>query len=174
MAGFTVSDSLIIFATFAGPIVAVQVQKWIERIREKSDRREYVFHTLMATRATKLSPEHLRALNSISLAFQGDDNASKKVRDAWKAYLHNLSADLAGAENSQLTVHFDRRDELFVDLLAVMADERKFTYDRISLKTDAYHPHGAGMAELEAEEIRKLLLALLKGDKALAVHVKDE
>lgn len=173
MSDFTISDGLIIAATLLGPVLAVQTQKWIERAQEKDRRREYVFHTLMATRATRLSPEHLRALNSISLAYQGTDEASKKVRNAWKAYLHNLSADLNNHDQGQQQIHFDRRAELFVDLLAAMADERKFEYDRVSLKTDSYHPQGAGMAEMEAEELRRTALALLRNESGLIVKVVE-
>lgn len=174
MGGITISDSLIIFATFMGPVAAVQAQKWIELVREKNNRREYVFHTLMATRGTLLSPDHLRALNSITLVFQGKDKASTDVRNAWKEYLHNLSEDLSQASENQKEVHFVRRKELFIDLLAAMADERKFIYDRVSLMTEAYHPHGVGIAELELDAIRKELLALLEGRKALGVRVESE
>jgi hypothetical protein len=132
-----------------------------------------VFHTLMATRGTQLSPDHLRALNSITLVYQGTDAASVKVRNAWKSYLHNLSADLSQANEQQQTVHFDKRAELFVDMLAAMADERKFTYDRVSLITDAYHPHGVGMAELEVNAIRKHILELLEGKAKLGVRVEN-
>jgi hypothetical protein len=169
----TISDSLIILATFFGPIAAVQAQKWVERSREKSNRREYVFHTLMATRGTMLSPDHLRALNSISLVYQGNDEASTRVRNAWKSYLHNLSVDVSQATEQQQTVHFDKRAELFVDLLAAMADERKFIYDRVSLMTEAYHPHGVGMAEVEANAVRRHTLELLEGKRALKVRVED-
>lgn len=37
--GFTISDGLIILATVVGPIAAVQAQKWIERSRERANRR---------------------------------------------------------------------------------------------------------------------------------------
>ncbi|WP_267105202.1 DUF6680 family protein [Xanthomonas sacchari] len=174
MGGITISDALIVIATFLGPVAAVQAQKWIERVREKSNRREYVFHTLMATRGTMLSPDHLRALNSITLVFQGEDDASKKVRSAWRAYFHNLREDISQASENQREVHFSRRKELFIDLLASMADERKFSYDRVSLMTEAYHPHGVEMAETEANAIRKELLALLEGKRKLSVRVESD
>src|ERR1700741_2114489 len=55
----TIADWLLIAVTFTGPIVAVQVQKWVERIREKRNRKHWIFHTLMATRAIRAgSNEH--------------------------------------------------------------------------------------------------------------------
>lgn len=174
MSGFTISDVLIILATIIGPVVAVQAQKWIERSRERSNRRENVFHTLMATRATALSQDHVRALNSVPLAYQGSDTATTKVRNAWRSYIHNLSVDVRGYDENQLTVHYAKRGDLFVDLLAAMADERKFTYDRVALATEAYHPHGAGMAEYEQELVRKLLLAVLEGKSSLRILVVNQ
>jgi Family of unknown function (DUF6680) len=58
-----VSDLVLAACTLAGPVLAVQAQKWIERFREKNARRLATFRTLMATRATTLSPAHVEALN---------------------------------------------------------------------------------------------------------------
>lgn len=41
-----------IIATIAGPILAVQAQKWLERLRERRNRKFCVFQQLMATRAS--------------------------------------------------------------------------------------------------------------------------
>ena len=49
----TFSDSFLIIATLAGPILAVQAQKWIERVRGKGERKFRVFQTLMMTRAQR-------------------------------------------------------------------------------------------------------------------------
>lgn len=56
---FTVSDALLIGATVAGPVIAVQVQKWIERARADHESRVRIFKTLMMTRATRLAPDHI-------------------------------------------------------------------------------------------------------------------
>ena len=55
---FKITDIAIVFATLFGPILAVQAQKWLERNREIKQRRAWIFRTLMATRATTLSPVH--------------------------------------------------------------------------------------------------------------------
>jgi len=49
---FTIAAALI--GAVVGPIAAIQVQKWLERRQRNRDRREWVFHTLMATRARGL------------------------------------------------------------------------------------------------------------------------
>ena len=65
------NESLMIASTLLGPILAVQAQKWVERARTSGDRRDWIFTTLMATRQTRLSTEHVRALNLIDLAYYG-------------------------------------------------------------------------------------------------------
>lgn len=37
------SDILTIIALLVGPVLAVQAQKWVERVREAKNRREWVF-----------------------------------------------------------------------------------------------------------------------------------
>jgi len=70
----TNAEMLMVLATIVGPIAAVQAQKWVERARASVQRQEWVFITLMATRQDKLGQEHVRALNSIDLAFYGTRN----------------------------------------------------------------------------------------------------
>jgi hypothetical protein len=59
----TISDGLMLLAVLFAPLAAVQVQKWLEHHREDRERKLRIFKTLMATRATALSQEHVQALN---------------------------------------------------------------------------------------------------------------
>jgi hypothetical protein len=83
----TISDGLIIAATILGPILAVQAQKWVERFRETRNRKLQVFATLMTTRATKMSVDHVRALNTIDLVFRDDSSVVAR----WREYQDALS-----------------------------------------------------------------------------------
>lgn len=79
----TISDTLIIIVTFLGPIVAVQLRKFIERRSERKNNRESVFITLMATRANRAgSVDHVQALNMIDLYFSGNSSRDKAVINA--------------------------------------------------------------------------------------------
>jgi len=82
-----ITDIIMIFAVFLGPIFAVRIQNYIETKRESRNRKLYIFHTLMSTRATTLSQNHVTALNMIDIAFYSD----KEVIDAWKIYYDHLS-----------------------------------------------------------------------------------
>jgi len=46
--------------TVAGPILAVQAQKWIERATERRRARQAIFHALMSNRATRLHDDFIR------------------------------------------------------------------------------------------------------------------
>ena len=87
--GLTLSDLLTIIAIFLGPIVALFLQRIIDYLREKKERRVRTFVTLMTTRAASLSPEHLNALNSIDVVF----HKKPKVRDAWQKLRSHLATD---------------------------------------------------------------------------------
>jgi hypothetical protein len=63
----SLTDLLIVCATLIAPLLAIQAQKWLERFREDQERKLRVFKTLMATRATVVSAEHVQALNMIDL-----------------------------------------------------------------------------------------------------------
>lgn len=90
----------LITATIAGPILAVQAQKWVERATESRRRRRWIFETIMSNRATRLADENIRALNSIDLAYRPRLIASAKDRAvvaAWRSLFGELNDGLKTA-----------------------------------------------------------------------------
>jgi hypothetical protein len=77
-------DIIMTFAVVLGPILAVQIQKWLEQVRNKTERKLKIFKTLMTTRATRVSIEHVQSLNMIDIEFL--DKEYKKVISAWRNY----------------------------------------------------------------------------------------
>jgi hypothetical protein len=116
----TVSDSLIIAATLLSPLIAVQVQKWIEATREKRDAQRQVFYDLMATRASRLAPKHVEALNRIDLEFalRGKEKA---VVNRWRIYADHLNSWDEDFNETQKTNWYSKMDDLFLDLLEAMS-----------------------------------------------------
>jgi len=57
------AEVLTVLAVLLAPVVAVQVQKWLELFREDRARKRWIFKTLMATRAATAPPDHVHALN---------------------------------------------------------------------------------------------------------------
>ena len=80
----SIADWLMILAVLLSPVIAVQVQKGIEKWREGRNRKLLIFKTLMATRGSRLSPAYVEALNMIDLEFNTKKTKEKKVLNAWK------------------------------------------------------------------------------------------
>lgn len=176
--GIEIRDWLTIVATLLGPIMAIQSQKWIEAFREHKKRKLRVFNQLMATRAARLSAEHVQAINTIDLVFYGSfifgiHYRSKKeqaILEAWREYHDNLctGADLTEAQQQ---AHFTQRTELFFDLLYVISQDVGLKFDRVQLKRGIYTPVAHEEFEAEHQAIRKLVLRTLKGENALNINV---
>ena len=78
----SLTDALMVAAVLLAPLIAIQVSVFLEIRREKRQRRLKLFRTLMMTRAARLVPDHVNALNMIDIEFSGTDAKSKEVRAA--------------------------------------------------------------------------------------------
>lgn len=158
-------------AIFLAPIIAIRVERWLESSKEKRNRRESVFHMLMATRTARLSHEHVVALNRIDIEWYGGkifgihrrSTAETEVLEAWKLYLDHLGTDTKQAG------WFERGDELFIDLLYRMAKSLGYDFDKVTLKRGAYSPVAHGNMEMEHTAIRKGLAEWLGGTRNVGV-----
>ena len=121
-------DWLLITSTVLGPVLAVQAQKWVEVFRERRGRKLWVFQQLMATRAARVSGDHVRALNMIDLAFYGSrpfgiarrSKGEQAVLDAWNEYHNHLNIQ---ADKASVPIWSVTSDELFTNLLFAIAKE---------------------------------------------------
>ena len=73
-----------IVAILIGPCLAVYVNGYLDRRREKRARKMDIFRTLMRTRNARLSPDHVGALNLVEIEFVNHPEVVKN----WKA-LHD-------------------------------------------------------------------------------------
>lgn len=159
----------LVCATILGPILAVQAQKYLERYRDKERAKDTIFRTLMATRATRLSIEHVQALNGIELAFYGTGKKEKKVFEAWKEYHDHLNKtpDKNGSENWDSWS--DKQMGLFIDLLHEMAICLGYDFDKTHIKNIWYAPQAHATVEKEMHLIRSALAEILTGNRCLPV-----
>jgi hypothetical protein len=155
----------VIFATLFGPVLAIQVQKLLEYKREKKARQNQIFKTLMATRAARLSPVHVEALNLIDIEFSPTDKRDKKVKSAWKAYFAHLGERMDDPQTQPLVLA--KREELFTDLLYEMGTALGYDFD----KTQIYSPILHGNLELEERVIRTKIIEILTGKSAFPMNV---
>jgi len=169
-------DLAIVAATLLGPVLAVQAQKALERIRERRSRKSEVFHTLMATRAARVSAEHVKALNMIDLVFYGHrvlgiprrSKSEQAVLDAWREYHDHLGTQ---ADEKTQEIWNVKGEELLINLLFAMAIDVGYKFDRVQLKKGAYSPIAHGNLELEHNILRQLALQVMSGKQALKMEV---
>ncbi|WP_339150087.1 DUF6680 family protein [Pseudoalteromonas galatheae] len=138
-------DIVMITAVIAGPILAVQAQKYLESLKENRARKLKIFHTLMSTRATRVAPEHVAALNMIDIEFYGkkrfgkrsQSEGEKKITNAWKVYNDHLNTK---KNDEQLDAWIDKGDDLFTALLYAISQHLGYEFDEVQLKRDCYRP----------------------------------
>ena len=161
-----VIDLVMIFAVVSGPVVAVQLTEWLRQSKEKRERKDGIFRTLMATRNANLAPNHVEALNLVDVLFHGPSPQEKRVVEAWRLYLSHLN-DSSYPREAWGT----RRSELLVELLFEMGTALGYTFERSHIKSGTYYPGGYSDAEIDQQETRKLWLEVLKGSRG--VHIFD-
>jgi hypothetical protein len=176
LAKLTAAEWSVVVATFLGPVFAVQAQKWVEALRERRNRKHFVFSQLMATRLARLSPEHVQALNMIDLAFYGDkylrfrwqSSTEKLVSREWKEYFDTLGLESDDSNHSIVT---NKRDTAFIDLLSAIAIDVGYEFDKVQLRRGAYSPMIQTKTEEEQRRLREALLAVFEGSRPLRMDV---
>lgn len=162
------SDVSIVAATLLGPVFAVQAQKWLEKDRESRKKKEAIFRTLMATRAARLSTEHVQALNMIDLEFSEETPKVRSVRTAWNEYRDHLNV---GFTSESFQIWWTKADELFVNLLYEMSVCVGYRFDKSHIRKSAYSPDAHGNLERDNNVIRAGLVSLFTNKFALPTTV---
>lgn len=167
----TISDWLVILAIIIAPILAVQIQKFIENKKENKTRKMQIFRTLMATRATPLYPQHVEALNMIDIEFF----KNKKITEAWKVLLDNFANYPKDTKDKnyqvQLNSCMEKSSDLLVDLLYEMAKSLNYSFDKVHLKRGAYIPKGHADYILDQEFIRRAFVGVLLGQIPIPIKI---
>jgi hypothetical protein len=174
----TISDWLIIAATLLSPFIAVQSQKWIEDARRKRDAQQRVFEVLMATRATRLAPDHVNALNRIDIDFGGHARRQtakeREVINRWRLYADQLNVALPdNPTEAQLDAWLQRGDDLFIELLFAMSEALGYSFDRVQLRRAVYRPKGHNLIELRQDIIQRGLADIFSGNGSFPMSVTD-
>jgi len=169
----TISDSLVILAIVIAPILAVQIQKFIENRKEVRSRKMQIFRTLMATRATPVYAQHVEALNMIDIEFF----ENKKVTEAWKLLLDNFANYPQNPQDpnyqAQLNSCMEKSGDLLADLLYEMARSLNYSFDKVHLKRGAYIPKGHVDYILDQEFLRRSLVGVLLGQVPIPIKIVD-
>jgi hypothetical protein len=175
------TDTLLILATVSGPILAVQAQKWVERITENRNRKLRIFYTLMATRATPIALEHVQALNAIDLEFHEEvgfwifrwkSKPNKDVVDKWRIYMDWLNQPAAQTPE-ELTTWSSKLSDYFTELMYSLSQSLGYSFDKVYIRRSVYHPKGLGEVEFLQKSILQNLYKLLNGEIALPMKVTE-
>jgi len=163
-----VTDIVMIIAVLVGPVIAVQLTRYLDERNEVRGRKLWVYKTLMATRAYNLSPQHVEALNRIDLEFSESAKHEKKVLGYWRQYL-----DLLGNRNMTPEQWGVKRVELLVDLLYQMGLSLGYEHDKTQLKNGTYSPVAHGRIEEQQEAIRQGVMEVLQGKRVVPMWVTN-
>jgi hypothetical protein len=155
----------ILAATFLGPVAAVLVTRYVDRLREKNARRLSIFRTLMATRRTFLSLEHIAALNQIELDFQKDI----PVIAAYKNLMIRLNTPFDRTDIDRGT---RESQSLRTKLLSEMAKSLGIRVEQLDIFEGGYVPQGHVDIEREQAAIRRLLTEIADGKRSLPIEIR--
>jgi hypothetical protein len=165
-----------VFTTLLSPCIAIQVQRFIEERKEKKRRKLWIFTVLMTTRATRTAPDHVIALNSIELCFDGKSNRDTNVVDAWRIYFDHLNnvpseEEPSEASKSMHATWMQKSNDLFVDLLKSLSDVLDFKFDKVQLRRGVYYPRAHEEVEAEQRDLRQSLLKIVSGKSSVPMEV---
>lgn len=168
-----ISNAIMIIAIILAPVIAVQVEKFLERKRNEKERKLDIFKTLMATRGRTLDLDHVEALNMIDLEFDGE----KPVTDTWKAYLDHLinipkypttEGKTKEEKENEKNFHYSQmdawgkdRENYLAELLYVMGQSLGYKFDKIHIKRSIYSPQGHVDIDNDLQFLRKASIELL-------------
>jgi hypothetical protein len=160
---------LTIIAIIVGPIVALELQRRLDKGREAKNRKLWVFKTLMSYRATFLSPQFVQALNLIDVEFDGKNEQEKAVLTAWKVLLDHFGELAAPKPNAD-----EKTATLTTNLLIAMGKCLGYEFDEVQIKKGAYYPMGLGNVEQELHAVRRGVLDVLQGRRRIPVGIFED
>lgn len=168
----------VVLATLAGPIVAVQTQKWIERATENRLRKYAIFNALMANRATRLADDYVKALNLIDIEFlPGKFRPAKNraVINAWRALFGELHIGIRDGETDVQIINswHQRCDDRLVELLAAMSAALGYPFSNEELRRGIYYPKGHVEREQAQLAILNGVRLLVEGKQSLPMKITE-
>jgi hypothetical protein len=162
--GIKLEGLLTIVAIVLGPILALLVQRLQDNHREAEKRRRQIFHQLLLTLRAPMAPKHVDAINSVPLEFY----ANKDIIEAWRLYTVHLYDNQFLKSNSARWG--EKKFELLIDLAHKMGNSLGYHHiDKATMSNNIYIPQGYENIETQFQELRTILLQVLKGQRPIPV-----
>lgn len=160
-----------IIALILGPILAVWITRIIDDRRSQQERKMEIFRTLMRTRQTPLSFEHVEALNLVEVEFAKNES----VIDAWKAYLTQLREPPPPLQDKG---RHDRlvgeRATLLTKLIDEISKVLNLEVQQLDILKGNYVPQGWHDDDWEKKLVRRHLIEVLSGRAPLSIRPEVE
>ena len=185
-------EILVILAILAGPFIGIWAQGKLENRKQAKERKLEIFKTLMANRATPLSPDFVGALNRIDIEFVGEKE--KEVTSAWNSLLNHFGegpnppsfppAKASQAEREQYEREsriyenafarwIERADELRTKLLKEMSAQLGYNFDEVHIRKAAYNPRLHGELEMTQQSLLKAVDEVFAGKRPLPMFITN-
>lgn len=158
----------IVLATMLGPVLAVWASEYRQQHRALHERKEWVFRTLMSTRAARLHIEHVAAINQIDFAFPRQSCAS--VQDAWGLYRQHLRHPDSLSEGAIRQAWQNKANDLLAELLHQMATDLDIPFSKSEITDNSYYPDAYVLDEITERETRRLLLEVLRNGRPINIR----
>lgn len=165
--GLTVAEWLTIAAIILGPILAVGTQLWMQERKSKRDAKNWVFNQLMAHRATPANANFVQAFNLIDAVFYDNQKVRAKRRECLTIINTPDGRDLTPQEGERLK-------DLVAEMLSLMGSELGYRFGHTEIKDTGYYPQGIAKVETAQAALRNKILAVLDGQGAVSVVIKDQ
>lgn len=168
----TIDNVIMTIAILLAPIVAIQIQKYLESFRDRKSRKINIYKTLMATRATSLSEKHIVALNSIDLEF--NERKYIKVKKAWKIYLDHLNKPIPDDTPESDNLWKEKSANYLCNLLVEMGNSLNFKFDEVDIKNNIYLPIAHDNIDKEINFMRRGINEVLLGHRSIIINIQDK
>jgi hypothetical protein len=159
-----------ILAILFSPLIALQVQKYLDNRSKEKRIKEEIFSTLMETRAQSISFEHVRALNKIDVAFFHD----KAITRSWNAYRDHLNSFPKEGSDIEKQLWNEKIPEKLAKLLSEMSKLLGYDFDETLLIKSAYAPVAHGFLDSEQAALRKGLVEIFAFKNPLKIELVDK
>jgi hypothetical protein len=150
----------VVIATFTGPILAVLVTRYNDERRATRARRLDIFRNLMATRRALVSPDKVRALNTVEIEFYG----IRSVEEAYRAIMAHINTPPPLPDGWN-----ERHRSLLTKLLSEMAKVLGYELQQLDMLEGGYYPQVFADIEIEQQVLRRALIEVVSGKRPLLV-----
>jgi hypothetical protein len=163
------TNALTILAILVGPIMALMIQRELDKKRERDKRRRELFRTLWSTKTfpSRLHFRHVEALNMICLEFAG----RRPVLDAWKEYLDILNQVVPEMGTEQF---FRERNSKFTELLFAISQDLRYEFSRLEVEKLAYSPTAHNTWAEQETVFREHAVAIMQGRESIPIRIVQD